>query len=55
MSPTDLMYFAARCRSMAQREHDPRMRLALLQMAVGYDARKALKVSLQPNLAPSPT
>lgn len=46
MSVADLMYFATRCRSMAQREHDPRMRIALLHLALDYDNRAQLKLCL---------
>jgi hypothetical protein len=42
MSLADLMYFAMRCRTMAERENDPRMRLALMHMAVDYDNRASL-------------
>ena len=42
MSLADLMYFAVRCRTMAEHENDPRMRLALLRLAADYDNRASL-------------
>lgn len=43
MPLVDLVYFAKRCRMMAEREFDPRMRIALLHLAHDYDNRAALR------------